>query len=145
MAFGSNIFPINVTQDAVSEQIATGPGTTLQSGVFDLVGGTDILVGTTAAIYGRARIMHRAVTCVAIDTPGTAAVISIGTNAPDYDNIVASWTLTGLDTANEFLQTTLTNGTTLAPGTAVYAKLVTPTDGTALTVQVEVEIVYQGA
>lgn len=126
------------------EQLAMGAGNTLQSAVFDLVAGTTVLIGTTATTYGRARIMHRAVTCVAIDTPGTAAVISIGTNAPNYDNIIPTLTLTGLDTANEYLQGTIQNGTTIAPGTAVYAKLVTPTDGTALTVQVELEVVYQG-
>lgn len=142
----SSIFPIaNVTQAQLTEQLANGPGLSYTSATFNLVGGTTVLIGTLESGYGRFRPMHSAVTCVAVEDYSGNAVISIGTNAPDYDNIVASLTLTDLNTVNKFLQGIVTGVLTVAPGSAIYAKLVTPSASTVLTAFVEVEGSYQGA
>jgi hypothetical protein len=133
-----------VTQSQLLESQAVNGGLSYQSDSFDLVGGTTALIGTTEAGFGRYRIMHRSVTCLTVDTFATPAVITIGTNAPDYDNIY-SWTLTNLDTVNEYLQGTLSGILTIAPNTAIYAKLATPAGATAMTVLVELEGSYQGA
>jgi hypothetical protein len=134
----------SVTQDQLVQSQATNAGLSYESAPFDLVGGTTVLIGTTEANLGRFRIQHRAVTCLTVDTFATPAVITIGTNAPDYDNIY-SWTLTNLDTVNEFLQGTLSGVLTIAPNTAIYVKLATPAGATAMTVLVELEGSYQGA
>ena len=133
-----------VTQSQLIASQAVNGGLSYQSASFDLVDGTTALIGTTEADFGRFRIMHRAVTCLTVDTFATPAVVTIGTNAPDYDNIY-SWTLTNLDTVNEYLQGTLSGILTIAPNTAIYAKLTTPAGATAMTVIIELEGAYQGA
>jgi len=141
----TSIFPLQgVTPAELNQQMALNAGLSYQSPSFDLVGGTTTLIGTTEANFGRFRIMHRAVTCLTVDTLATPAAITIGTNAPDYDNIY-SWTLTNLDAVNKYLQGTLTGVLTIAPTTAIYAKLATPAGATAMTVLVEIEGSYQGA
>lgn len=140
----SSIFPIaNVTQDQLTQQLANGPGLSYKSPTFDLVGGTTVLIGTLQSGYGRFRPMHRAVTCVAVEGYSGNAVISIGTNAPDYDNIVPSLTLTDLDTVNKYLQGTVTGVLTSPAGAEIYAKLVTPSASTVLTAFIEIEGSYQ--
>ena len=134
----------SVTQDQLVQSQATNAGLSYRSVSFDLVGGTTTLIGTTEANLGRFRIQHRAVTCLTVDTFATPAVITIGKNGQDYDNIY-SWTLTNLDTVNEYLQGTLSGILTIAPNTAIYAKLTTPAGATAMTVIIELEGAYQGA
>lgn len=152
MQFLNSIFPVGVTQAQLTEQLATqtqqlatNAGLTYRSAAVDLVGGTNALIGTTAAGYGRFRVTLLAVRCVTVDTFATPAVISIGTNGTDYDNIIASWTLTDLDTVNQVLQQLLADGLTVAAGTGIYVKVATPAGATAMTAVVEIQGVYQGA
>jgi hypothetical protein len=144
MSVNGTAYGGSVTQDQLVQSQATNAGLSYRSVSFDLVGGTTTLIGTTEANFGRFRIQHRAVTCLTIDTFATPAAITIGTNAPDYDNIY-SWTLTNLDAVNKYLQGTLTSVLTIAPNTAIYAKLATPAGATAMTVIIEIEGSYQGA
>lgn len=52
------------------------------------------------------------------------ATVSVGTNSPNYNNICAAALLTGLDTNNEILQLPLLgNLNSIAPGSAVYARV----------------------
>lgn len=145
MSVNGTAYGGSVTQSQLTQQVATNAGLTYRSAALDVVGGTTSLVGTTAAGDGRFRVTVLAARCVTVDTFATPAVISIGTNAADYDNIIAAWTLTDLDTVNQVLQQLLADGLTIAAGTAIYAKVVTPAGATAMTIVIEIQGVYQGA
>lgn len=124
------------------EQQKTGPGYSLQSAVIDLTAtaGTATLIGTPTNDGSTPfSIMHRRVKCQSIDNVSVAPVISLGTNAPNYDNIIASWDLTDLDALQKYLQTTATGIVAIPSGTAIYAAIVTPATADAMTAIVTVE------
>jgi hypothetical protein len=131
----------SVTQDQLTSAMETNGGIAFRSGAFDVVGGTTTLIGTTGTGKGRFRIMHRAVICKTVEGYATPAAITIGTNAPDYDNIF-SWTLTSQDVVEEYLQGTSTGIITIPEGTAIYGKLATPAGADAMTVQLILEGAY---
>lgn len=74
-----------------------------------------------------------------------APEISIGTNSPAYDNILASFELTDMDAVNVYLQQDIDGGTTIPASTGIYAKLQSAAVAQAQTAFVEVLAHYQGA
>jgi hypothetical protein len=135
-------FGTSGARGVTQEQLKTGAGYSLQSPVIDLTAtaGTATLIGTPSNdAASRFAIMHRRVKALSIDNVSVSPVISIGTNAPDYNNIVASWDLTSLDVVQEYLQTTASNIVAIPSGTAIYAAIVTPATADAMTAIVTVE------
>lgn len=140
----TSIFPLQgVTQESLTKQLELGAGVKMTSAAFDLVGGTTVLVGTTSSANGGAVITHRRAICLTAEDVTIVAAVSLGTNAPDYNNILASWTLTNLDDVGRFIQTTIASGEIIAPGSGIYAKLIAPATATAQTAEIILELDYQ--
>lgn len=61
----------------------------------------------------------------------SVATISLGTNATDYNNVVAASAMTGLTSANLFMPITIASGaSSIAHGTDLYVKVTVAAVGT---------------
>jgi hypothetical protein len=145
MSVNGTAFGGAVTQDQLTQEQASNGGLSYTSAAFDLVAGTNVVIGTTATGLGRFIPQAYAVECLTVTAFATPAVISIGTNGPDYDNIADGITLTDVDTVNEFLRAAVLTGTSIAANTAIHVKLDTPAGADAMTAKFIVSGLYPDA
>jgi hypothetical protein len=135
----------SVTQDQLTQEQASNGGLSYTSAAFDLVAGANAVIGTTAAGLGRFIPQSYAVECLTVDTLLTPAVITIGTNSPDFDNIATGITLTGITGVNFFARAAIVLGVSVAADTAIRVKLATPAGADAMTARVVISGLYPDA
>lgn len=88
--------------------------------------------------FGATKIMFHCLTADSITVPPT---ISVGTNAPDYDNIFAAQQLPGLTAEKEYMSFPLDNQllNDIPANTPIYANISQAAQGTAQTITINVE------
>lgn len=99
---------------------------TIKSPVINGSAVASTLIGTTDSLMRFLVRQNQAMTVTVTGSTATSPVISIGTNSPTYDNIVAAFTLSALTAASKILNLGVSSLiTTIAPGTQIFVRVST--------------------
>lgn len=102
------------------------------------------LIGTTRASGEKFYPLFIVARVRTADTIAVVATASVGTNATDYNNIIAATVLTNLSTVDKFLRWDVTLATSnVAASTGIYFKVTIGATATTMAIDVHVAGYYQ--